>query len=386
MVSSADVAIIGGGIVGASIAYQLTSAGCRDVVILERESHQGKGSTGKSMGGVRAQFSTPSSIRMSLYSIPFFRDFEERLGHPSGYRSQGYLLMATNDRQMGYLRTNVEIQKSAGVENVQLVTADDIGRMVPQVRTDDLAGGSFCPTDGFVDPYSVMTGFTLRAEDQGARVYRDAEVIGIDRDANGICAVRTAAGRIATRTVVNATGAWSAQVAKMAGLDLPVEPLRRMLVPTEPFDKISHGAPMVIDLGTGFHFRPEGLGLLMAWCDPEEKPSFNTTFDRTFVEKVLTLGVSRVPVLEEVAVNPSRAWAGLYEMTPDHHPILGAAPGIPGFWVASGFSGHGVMHSPATGKIMADLILRGTTDLIDARLLDYNRFAEGRMIEETAVF
>ena len=386
MVPSAEIVIIGGGIVGASIAYHLTCAGCRDVVILERESHQGKGSTGKSMGGVRAQFSTPSSIRMSLYSIPFFRVFEERVGYPSGYGAQGYLLMATSDRQMGYLRANVEIQKTAGLDTVQVVSVDEIARLVPQVRADDLMGGTFCSTDGFVDPYSVMTGFTLRAEAQGARVYRDCEVTGIDRDSEGIAGVRTASGMIATRSVVNATGAWSAQVAKMAGLDLPVEPLRRMLVPTEPFDKISHEAPMTIDLSTGFHFRPEGLGLLMAWCDPEEKTSFNTNFDRAFVEKVLTLGVARVPVLEEVAVNPSRAWAGLYEMTPDHHPILGAAPGIPGFFLASGFSGHGVMHSPATGKIMADLILKGTTDLIDARLLDYNRFAEGRMIQETAVF
>ena len=386
MVESADVVIIGGGIVGSSIAYQLTSAGCRDVVILERESQQGKGSTGKSMGGVRAQFSTESSIRMSLYSIPFFRDFEKIMGHPSGYRAQGYLLLATNERQMSYLRANVQMQTAAGLDTVRLVTTDDIVRIVPQLRSDDIAGGTFCSTDGFVDPYSVMTGFTLRAIEQGARVFRDAAVSAIDRDSKGVSAVHTADGAIATRTVVNAAGAWSAQVAAMAGLDLPVEPLRRMLVPTEPFEKISHGAPMTIDLSTGFHFRPEGLGLLMAWCDPGEKPSFNTNFDRAFVEKILTLGVSRVPVLEEAAINPSRAWAGLYEMTPDHHPILGAAPGIPGFFLASGFSGHGVMHSPATGKIMADLILKGATDLIDARLLDYNRFAEGRMIQETAVF
>jgi sarcosine oxidase subunit beta len=143
---------------------------------------------------------------------------------------------------------------------------------------------------------------------------------------------------------------------------------------------------MVIDMATGFHFRPEGLGLLMAWADPEEKSSFNTNFDRAFVEKVLTLGVGRVPVLEDVAVNPSRAWAGLYEMTPDHHPVLGSVPGVPGFWIATGFSGHGVMHSPATGKILADLILTGSTTMIDAKLLDFNRFAEGRLIQETAVF
>jgi sarcosine oxidase subunit beta len=383
---SADVVIIGGGIVGSSIAYQLTKAGCRNVVVLERETHQGKGSTGKSMGGVRAQFSTESSIKMSLFSIPFLRDFEQTMGHPSGYRAQGYLLLATNDRHMGYLRANVAIQTAAGLDAVRIVSTDDIVRIVPQLRADDIVGGTFCSIDGFVDPYSVMTGFTLRAVDQGAQVIRDAEVTAIDRDETGVTAVHSTQGSFATRIVVNAAGAWAAQIAKMVNLDLPVEPLRRMLVPTEPFEKISHGAPMTIDLSTGFHFRPEGLGLLMAWADPEEKPSFNTNFDRAFVEKVLTLGVSRVPVLEEVAVNPSRAWAGLYEMSPDHHPILGAAPGIGGFFLANGFSGHGVMHSPATGKILADLILTGSTDLIDAKLLDYNRFAEGRMIHETAVF
>lgn len=383
--STADVVIIGAGIVGSSIAYQLTKAGCRNVVLLERESHQGKGSTGKSMGGVRAQFSTDSSIRMSLYSIPFFRDFEAALGHPSGYRSQGYLFMATEPRHMNYLRANYEKQVAAGLKTVRIVSTQEIVGMVPQVRADDVIGGTFCSTDGFVDPYSVMTGFTLRAIDQGATLIREAPVDAIERDAKGVCAVQSAQGRIETRIVVCASGAWSAQVASLAGIDLPVEPLRRMLVPTEPFDKISHAAPMTIDMTTGFHFRPEGLGLLMAWNDPDEKPGFNTNFDRAFIEKILTRGVARFPVLEEAAVNPSRAWAGLYEMTPDHHPILGAVPQVGGFFVATGFSGHGVMHSPATGKIMADLILKGTTDMIDAKLLDCARFAEGRLIEETAV-
>ncbi len=385
MVSSADVVIIGGGIVGSSIAYQLTSAGCRDVLILERESHQGKGSTGKSMGGVRAQFSTDVNIQMSLYSIPFFQMFEEVMGHPAGYRGQGYLFVATNSRHLDYLRANYQRQVALGLKTVRLVSRDEISGMVPQLRCDDVIGGSFCSTDGFVDPYSVMNGFTARAVSQGARVVRDATVTAIDVDASVVKAVQTTQGTVATRTVVNAAGAWSAQVAKMAGLDLPVEPLRRMLVPTEPFDKIAHSAPMTIDMSTGFHFRPEGLGLLMAWNDPEETPGYKTNFDRAFVEKILTHGVSRVPVLEEAEVNPSRAWAGLYEMTPDHHPILGLAPGVGGFYLANGFSGHGVMHSPATGKIVADLILKGSTDLIDAKLLDYARFAEGRLIEETAV-
>src|SRR3984885_13058218 len=384
MLKSADVVIVGAGIVGSSIAYQLTRAGCRNVVLLERESSQGKGSTGKSMGGVRAQFSTPVNIRMSLYSIPFFRDFEETMGHPSGYRAQGYLFVATADRHLEYLRANYERQVAAGLTTASLVGRDDIVRMVPQLRSDDIIGGSFCSTDGFVDPYSVMTGFTLRAVDQGAELVRDAQVTALSLDSKGVASVETTQGSIATRTVVNAAGEWSAAVAKMAGIDLPVEPLRRMLVPTEPFDKVAHTAPMVVDMSTGFHFRPEGLGLLLAWNDPDEKPGFNTNFDRAFVEKILIRAVDRVPVFEELEVNPSRAWAGLYEMTPDHHPVLGAAP-VTGLYFANGFSGHGVMHSPATGKILADLILNGSTDLIDAKLLNYTRFAEGRLIEETAV-
>jgi sarcosine oxidase subunit beta len=384
MVKSADVVIVGGGIVGASIAYQLTSAGCCNVVILERESSQGKGSTGKSMGGVRAQFSTPVNIQMSLYSIPFFRDFEVRMEHPSGYRAQGYLFIATTQTHLDYLLANYERQVAAGLTTASLVKRDDIIAMVPHLRSDDIVGGSFCSTDGFVDPYSVMTGFTLRAVDQGAELIRDAAVTGISLDAKGVASVETAQGSIATRTIVNAAGAWSAEVAKMAGIDLPVEPLRRMLVPTEPFDRVEHSAPMVVDMSTGFHFRPEGLGLLLAWNDPEEKPGFKTNFDRGFIEKILTRAVDRVPVFEHLEVNPSRAWAGLYEMTPDHHPVLGVT-GVGGLYLANGFSGHGVMHSPATGKILADLILKGSTDLIDAKLLDFARFAEGRLIEETAV-
>jgi sarcosine oxidase subunit beta len=385
MLKSADVVIIGGGIVGSSIAYQLTKAGCCNVVILERESSQGKGSTGKSMGGVRAQFSTRVNILMSLYSIPFLRDFEETMGHPSGYRAQGYLFVAMADRHMEYLRANYQVQVAAGLKTASLVSRDEIIAIIPQIRSDDILGGSFCSTDGFVDPYSVMTGFTLRAIDQGTELIRDAPVTGISLDEKGVASVVTPQGSIATRTVVNAAGAWAAGIAKMAGIDLPVEPLRRMLVPTEPFDRIDHGVPMVIDMSTGFHFRPEGLGLLLAWNDPDEKPGFNTSFDRAFVEKILTRAVDRVPVFEDLEVNPSRAWAGLYEMTPDHHPILGAAPGVGGFYFANGFSGHGVMHSPATGKILADLILKGTTDIIDAKMLDYARFSEGRLIEETAV-
>ncbi len=382
---TADVVIIGGGIVGSSIAYHLTAAGCRNVLVIERESAQGKGSTGKSMGGVRAQFSTPVNIKMSLYSIPFYASFDERLGFPCDYRPQGYLFCATSNQHMNYLRANCEKQVAMGLKNVRLISGDEIRDMFSQLRADDIIGGSFCSTDGFVDPYSAMVGFITWAVDHGATIWKNTEVTGVAHDEHGIAYVETSRGAVSTRKVVNCGGAWAAGVAKLAGVDLPVEPLRRMLVPSEPFDEFPHTAPMIIDMSNGFHFRPESRGFLLAWNDPEETPGFKTDFDAAFVEKILTRAADRVPCFANLPVNPKRAWAGLYEMTPDHHPILGEAPELPGFFLANGFSGHGVMHAPATGKILSDLILTGKTDLIDASLLNLSRFAEGRMIHETAV-
>jgi sarcosine oxidase subunit beta len=383
--TAADVIIIGGGIVGSSIAYHLTEAGCRNVVVIERETHQGKGSTGKSMGGVRAQFATPVNIRMSLYSIPFFSAFEEVMGHPAGYRPQGYLFVATKQSHLDYLAENYRQQVAAGLQSVRLLDPSEVRHLAPELRSDDILGGSFCATDGFVDPHSVMTGFMLKAMERGVQLLRDTEVTGIAADAQGVCGVATSQGFLSSRTVVNAAGAWAGNVARLAGVDLPVEPLRRMLVPTEPFDKVSHASPMVVDMSTGFHYRPEGRGLLLAWNDPEETPGFKLNFDRAFIEKVLTRGVDRLPCLEEAEVNPKRAWAGLYEMTPDHHPVLGAVKELPGFFLANGFSGHGVMHSPATGRILADLIVKGYCDLVDTSLLGFERFASGRLLHETAV-
>ena len=382
---TADVVIIGGGIVGASIAYHLTSAGQKNVLILERESHQGKGSTGKSMGGVRAQFSTPVNIQMSLYSIPFYAEFDERLGHPCGYKAQGYLFLATSQVHLDYLTANQKTQKSLGLTNVEMIAAEQVRKEYPQLSMDDVLAASFCPTDGFVDPYSAMTGFTACATENGARLLRGTEVTHIEREA-GIFKLHTSKGDLSAPVVVNAAGAWAAAIAKMVGLDLPVKPLRRMLIPTEPFDAFPHTAPMIIDMSNGFHFRPEALGFLLAWNDPEENTfGYNTDFDPAFIEKVLIRAADRVPCFENLAVNPKRAWAGLYEMTPDHHAILGAVPEVPGFFLANGFSGHGVMHAPATGKILSDLILTGRTNIADAHKLRLSRFAEGDSIHETAL-
>ena len=383
---TADVVIIGGGIVGASVAWHVTESGCTNVLIVERETHQGKGSTGKSMGGVRAQFATTPNIQMSMYSIKFYAEFDERLGQPAGYRPQGYLFVATAEKHLNYLRTNQKLQHSLGLTQAVMVTRDDIVSRVPQLRSDDILGGSFCPTDGFVDPYSVMTGFTTCAVERGARVWRACEVTAIHHDGTGILGVETTRGPVATRVVVNAAGPWAAQVAALAGIDLPVEPLRRQLVPTEPFDGVSHEIPMVVDMTNGFHFRPESLGFLLAWNDPDETPGFKTDFDASFIEKILDRAADRVPCFENVAVNPKRAWAGLYEVSPDHHCILGPVEDVPGFFCANGFSGHGAMHAPSTGRILADLITTGKTEVVtNVAALSPARFARGELLHETAV-
>ncbi len=383
---TADVVIIGGGIVGSSIAWHLTDAGCKNVLVIERESSQGKGSTGKSMGGVRAQFSTPVNIQMSLYSIPFYARFEEVVGHPADYRPQGYLFLATKESHLAYLRDNFARQQKLGLTTARLLPAEEICTTLPQLRSDDILGGSFCSTDGFVDPYSVMNGFMASAIEHGATLWKKTEVTAINIDQNGAFNVETTRGPVSTRTVVNAAGAWSEQIAKFVGIDLPVEPLRRMLVPSEPFSEFPHSAPMVIDMSTGFHFRPEGRGFLLAWNDPEETPGYKTDFEPSFIEKILMHAANRVPAFENLPVNPKRAWAGLYEMTPDHHCILGPVAALPGFFLANGFSGHGVMHSPATGKILADMILQGKTNVVDdVSVLGYERFARGELLHETAV-
>jgi sarcosine oxidase subunit beta len=382
---SADVVIVGGGIVGSSIAYHLTGQGCKNVLVLEREAHTGLGSTGKSMGGVRAQFSTEVNIRMSLHSIPFFASFEELTGLPSGYKPHGYLFAATSEAHIEYLRANLARQTALGLQQARMLSRAEIAAVFPPMRTGDILGGTFCPTDGFVDPHSMMTGFMTVAEQRGATLQRGSGVCRILTGNGVVTGVQTAAETILSPVVVNAAGIWARELADSAGADLPIQPLRRMLVPTEPFPGIPERLPMIIDMSSGFHFRPEGVGLLMAWSDPEEQYGYRPDFDPAYIEKILTHAAERVPAFAELAVNRRRCWAGMYDMSPDKHSILGPAPEVRGLYYANGFSGHGVMHSPATGRIVSDLILHGKTDLIDSSVLSVERFAQGRSIQETVV-
>ncbi len=386
---TADVVVVGGGVVGASVAYHLAERGCTSVVVVEREARQGLGSTGPATGGVRAQFASPINILMSLYSIDFISHFEEATGHAAGYEPAGYLFVATSARHLAYLKSCRELQIKHGLANVELVSAQDIAEMLPQMRADDVVGGSFCRTDGFVSPLGIMRGFTERACERGVELWLDTEVTGIETDADGVACVETTRGRVSTRAVVNAAGAWAAEIGRLVGVEIPVTPLRRQIVSTKSVNALSGTLPMVIDMTDGFHFRPRAAtdapGFLLAWPDPTESPGFKTNFDPGFTDKIRRRAQERVPCLAEAEVDAGGCRAGLYEMTPDHHAIIGESPALRGLFLANGFSGHGVMHSPATGRLVSELILDGAARLLDIAPLAATRFAAGRLLDEPAL-
>ncbi len=387
----AEIVIIGGGVVGASVAYHLTKRGARDVLILEREAVQGAGSTGKATGGVRAQFETEINIKMSLYSLDFFKNWE----FDCGYEPRGYLFFATDERQFDYLRRNVEKQKSLGVKGVEIVDREAIKEICPILNCDDIAGGSFGQTDGFINPLAVMRGFTTKALENGARIEFETRVLSIETENGKVRAVETDRGRIECEKIVLASGAWASELAKTAGIGLPVEPQKRQIIWAKSRNRLPENLPMVIDLGSGFHFRPardfvdsaansDNTEVLFAYPDSQQKTSFDVDFDESFIEKVYEKAKHRAPFLFETTPMRAKCRAGLYENTPDHHAILGGCDEVEGLYFANGFSGHGVMHSPATGRALAEIMLDDTATFLDVSCLSFERFAKGDLLHETA--
>ncbi len=376
------IVIIGGGVVGASVAYHLTLRGAKGVLILEREPAQGKGSTGKATGGVRAQFETDINIKMSLYSIKFF----ERWNFDCGYEPRGYLFFATNEKQFNYLKRNVEKQKSLGVKGVETVDAKTISEIVKGLNCADIVGGTFGARDGFINPLGVLKGFTRKAIENGARIQTETEVFSIEVLNGKVKSVKTNRGEIECQTAVLCACAWARELAQIAGIDLPVEPLKRQIVWATSETVLQANLPMVIDLGSGFHFRPakdSRREVLFAYPDRNEKPSFDTNFDDSFIAKVYQRAKHRAPFLAETKVVREKCRAGLYENTPDHHAIIGGCE-IEGLYFCNGFSGHGVMHSPASGRAIAEIILDGEAKFLDVSCLSLERFAKGELLHETA--
>jgi sarcosine oxidase subunit beta len=383
---NAEIIIIGGGVIGASVAYHLTARGAKDVLLLEREAAQGFGSTGKATGGVRAQFETDINIKMSLYSIELFENFKELTDTDCGYEPRGYLFFATDDTQFDRLKRNVEKQKSLGVKGVEFVDAQTISEIVRGLNCDDIVGGTFGARDGFINPLGVLEGFTRKAIENGAQIQFETEVFSIKTASGKVKSVSTNEGEIECETVVLCAGAWARSIAQTAGINLPVEPLKRQIVWAKSENNLQENLPMVIDLGSGFHFRPAKDSLteiLFAYPDQDETPSFDTNFDESFIPKVYERAKHRAAFLYETKVVRERCRAGLYENTPDHHAILGGCA-IENLYFANGFSGHGVMHSPAAGRAITEIILDGEAKFLDVSCLSLARFATGKLLHETA--
>jgi sarcosine oxidase subunit beta len=388
MKKTAQIVIVGGGVVGASVAFHLAERGVRDVLILEREAEQGRGSTGAATGGVRAQFETDINIKMSLYSINFLKNWD----YDCEYDPKGYLFFATTDDQFGYLRRNVEKQRSLGVKDVEVVDAESIAKIVPGMNCVDIVGGTFGKHDGFINPLAVMRGFTEGAIRGGARISHGVEALGLRVENGRISGVETTDGLVECDAAVICTGARAPEITGSAGIDLPVSPQRRQIVWARTRDELPPDLPMVIDIGTGFHFRPakdfrgHRVGddeVLFAYPDPSEPSSVRTSFDDSFIDKVYKRAKLRADFLFESEVVRDKCRAGLYENTPDHHAILGGCE-VGGLYFANGFSGHGVMHSPATGRALSEIILDGKASFLDVSCLSLDRFAKGQLLHETA--
>jgi sarcosine oxidase subunit beta len=376
MERTADIVIIGGGIIGVSIAYYLTQRKARSVVLLEK-GMLGEGSTAKCAGGIRAQFSTEINIRFSLESFKTWNRFEELTGMDLGFKKVGYLFLAMTEEEWAIFNANADLQHRFGIP-VELLSPEETHHRWPYLRVDDLRGGTFCSWEGYAGPYEALSGFAKGARQGGVKIYEGTEVQAILKEGSKIGAVRTSKGDIFSPIVVNAAGPYAGEVGKMAGIEVPVQPYRRQLFFTAPFPWIPDPIPLVIDFHRGWYFRREGPGLLLS--GPKDPfPSFNTNVDYESMVEVAENSIYRVPLLEKAQIN--RGWAGSYEISPDNHAILGETAEVKGLFLANGFSGHGFQHSPAAGQIMADLIL-GEPPLIDISCLSVERFRKGQLIQE----
>ncbi len=375
---SAEIIVIGGGVMGVSTAYHLAKAGAKDVLLLEREEFFGLGATGRCAGGIRYQFGTEINVQLSIVSLAMIERFAEELGQDPIYRKCGYLFVLTNEKDEEAFRQNVAMQERLGV-GTQWWSGDDVRKRLPMMCFEDALAGTFNPRDGLADPNSIVMGYVNRGRALGARFVTDVSVQDIQVEGNRVRAVHTDAGVVECDHLVNTAGPWAAEVGAMAGLDIPITPLRRQWVSTTALPELPSDFPFVIDFAQSLYFHPEGEGVLTGMSNPHETPGFNQEIDPEWELIALEAAMKRMPMLEQ-AGRQSRL-AGLYENTPDAHPIFGSTP-VDGFWLAAGFSGHGFMHGPITGVLMSEFILEGKASTIDVSMLDLARFEEGRLIQE----
>jgi sarcosine oxidase subunit beta len=375
---TADIVIIGGGVMGASTAYHLALRGQKNIVLLEKDEFFGQEATGKCAGGVRFQFSTEINVRLSLASLPMLDRFKEETGQEINFRKCGYLFVLTTPEEVKTFRHSLEMQQGLGV-HTEWLSADEVRKRLPLMHFEDALAGSYNAGDGLVDPNSVVMGYINAAQRLGVQCLSKVEVTGIQVKAGRIAAVETNQGSLSTRAVVNAAGPWGGVVGGMAGVEIPIIALRRQIMTTTPLPEVPADFPFVLDFAQSLYFHREGEGILTGMSNPNEKPGFDQNIDENFEMVNLEAAIARMPCLEKAG--QVSHWAGLYEVTPDAHPIFGASP-VEGFSVVAGYSGHGFMHGPVAGKLMAEFILDGKFKTVDVSMLDLARFKEGRPIRE----
>jgi sarcosine oxidase subunit beta len=379
-----DVAVVGGGVIGLSVARELRLAGVDRVMVIEREAAVGQGSSSRANGGVRAQFTTRANIEFSAFSIAELERLDAATGL-LGFHQTGYLLLTGTEAGEQGLRAAFELQRSLGVA-VQWLAPSAALERVPFLRPDRLRAATFHGRDGFLDPHGVVAALRAEAERLAARVRTGTEVVAIERAPGGALDLRTTDGTVRAGFVVNAAGAAAGRVAALLGIELPVAPVRRNLAyvrePGGPGELI----PMCVDLDTGVLVRREASGgFVVAWSDPDDPPSWDTGVDPRFLQQLAQRVGNRFPMLEDLPLDPRQCWAGLYPETPDHHAVIGPAPELPGFLHCAGFGGHGVMHAPAAGRAVAELVTLGGCRTFDLHPLRPSRFAEGDLVVEKAV-
>jgi sarcosine oxidase subunit beta len=366
--ASATVVVVGGGVIGTSAAFHLAEAGV-DVVVLER-AELGSGSTRRAAGGVRTQFSDLLNIKIAQRSMAAFRDFGRRPGWEIDLRQVGYLFVLSDPSDVEAFNRSIGLQHDQGIDS-RILTAAETRELCPLLAGDDILAGAFSPGDGHATPEAVVQGYAFAARALGAEIRVGCEVQDIVTRGNRIAEVVTDQGSITTGIVICAAGAWSRRCGAMAGVELPVIPLRRQILFTEAMDGLPDELPMTIDFSSSFYFHREGPGLLMGMSHPGEKPGFSVETSDDWIPDLLRIAQRRAPRIAETGIRGG--WAGLYEMTPDHNAIIGEAGGASRLLYATGFSGHGFLQGPAVGEILRDLVLE-RPPFVDIAPLSVDRF------------
>jgi sarcosine oxidase subunit beta len=377
---SPDAVVVGGGVIGCSIAYHLALRGAR-VVVLERET-LGSQSTGRCAGGVRRQFSSLPNVLLQQLSVRMLTGLEIETGVDPEFRHIGYLFVLTRENDVEDFRKFLPMWKAAGVSDARWLDADEVRDLAPLVQGPDILGGTFCPSDGIASPHAVTLAYSGAAKRLGVRFMEGVAVEGITRKGSKVEAVRTPAGELPTHAVFNCAGAWAGAVGAMVGIDVPVKPYPRNIFVTDPMPGVSRRHPMTIDFATSFYFHPEGDGLLFGMGMPDEKPTFDTDVDWGVLDAMAEVIDRRAPRLGTAGIQA--AWAGLYEVTPDHQPILGPVDELEGFWCACGFSGHGFQQAPAVGYLLAQWF-SGEEPEVALDIFAHRRFATGNVEPERNV-